>query len=240
MSAILSQYLLGPFKDIGANPTFFIEVVVGGILAGLLYSLVALGFVLIFKASGVFNFAQGVMVLFAALTLVGLMERGVPVGIALFPKEINVPPRKWAEAQYQLVHWTEMPRGGHFAALEEPTLLAEDVRTFFGDRANFVSHGGNFDRGRLGVEFNKTFLAGEVRITPYGSINAVREFDGESTYTVADNFFGRTSVKGTSTMAEVGIGVQTGGWGFNLGANWTDGGAFDGIVGGQASIRFAW
>src|SRR4030095_14583979 len=51
----------------------------GGISAGLLYSLVALGFVLIFKASGVFNFAQGAMVLFAALTLVGLMERGVPV-----------------------------------------------------------------------------------------------------------------------------------------------------------------
>jgi branched-chain amino acid transport system permease protein len=48
-----------------------------------MYSLVALGFVLIFKASGVFNFAQGVMVLFAALTLVGLMERGVPVAAAL-------------------------------------------------------------------------------------------------------------------------------------------------------------
>jgi branched-chain amino acid transport system permease protein len=48
-----------------------------------MYSLVALGFVLIFKASGVFNFAQGVMVLFAALTLVGLMEKGVPVPIAL-------------------------------------------------------------------------------------------------------------------------------------------------------------
>ena len=54
-----------------------------------------------------------------------------PVGVALFPREINVIPRKWAEAQFQLVHWTEMPRGGHFAALEEPKLLAEDVRTFF-------------------------------------------------------------------------------------------------------------
>lgn len=61
----------------------FIEVVLGGLLAGVLYSLVALGFVLIFKASGVFNFAQGVMVLFAALTLTGLMERGVPVALAL-------------------------------------------------------------------------------------------------------------------------------------------------------------
>jgi pimeloyl-ACP methyl ester carboxylesterase len=54
----------------------------------------------------------------------------VPVGVALFPKEINVPPRKWAEAQFNLVHWTEMPRGGHFAALEQPTLLLEDIRTF--------------------------------------------------------------------------------------------------------------
>ena len=53
---------------------FFFEVVIGGLLAGVLYSLVALGFVLIFKASGVFNFAQGAMVLFAALTLVRLTE----------------------------------------------------------------------------------------------------------------------------------------------------------------------
>jgi branched-chain amino acid transport system permease protein len=80
---ILYQIFVAPLKDIGGNPLFFGEVVIGGILAGLLYALVALGFVLIFKASGVFNFAQGVMVLFAALTLVGFMERGVPVVIAL-------------------------------------------------------------------------------------------------------------------------------------------------------------
>src|SRR3977135_3996349 len=54
---------------------FFLEVLIGGLLAGVLYSLVALGFVLIYKASGVFNFAQGAMVLFAALTLVRLMEK---------------------------------------------------------------------------------------------------------------------------------------------------------------------
>jgi branched-chain amino acid transport system permease protein len=53
---------------------FFIEVLVGGLMAGVLYSLVALGFVLIFKASGVFNFAQGAMVLFAALSFVRLLE----------------------------------------------------------------------------------------------------------------------------------------------------------------------
>jgi branched-chain amino acid transport system permease protein len=53
---------------------FFIEVLAGGLLAGVMYSLVALGFVLIYKASGVFNFAQGAMVFFAALTFVSLLE----------------------------------------------------------------------------------------------------------------------------------------------------------------------
>ena len=83
MTDLLYQFFVAPFRDIAGNPAFFVEVVIGGILAGLLYSLVALGFVLIFKASGVFNFAQGVMVLFAALTLVGLMEKGLPVWAAL-------------------------------------------------------------------------------------------------------------------------------------------------------------
>jgi branched-chain amino acid transport system permease protein len=55
---------------------FFIEVLAGGLLAGVMYALVALGFVLIYKASGVFNFAQGAMVFFAALTFVSLTERG--------------------------------------------------------------------------------------------------------------------------------------------------------------------
>src|SRR5690606_8976018 len=63
--------------------SFFAEVLIGGLLAGVLYSLVALGFVPIFKASGVFNFAQGSMVLFAALTLVGLMNLGAPFWLAL-------------------------------------------------------------------------------------------------------------------------------------------------------------
>jgi branched-chain amino acid transport system permease protein len=58
--------------------TFFFEVLIGGLLSGVMYSLVALGFVLIYKASGVFNFAQGAMVFFAALTFVGINELGVP------------------------------------------------------------------------------------------------------------------------------------------------------------------
>src|SRR5688572_5122391 len=81
--AQLYAVLVGPFADMAGAPLFLVEVLIGGIASGLLYSLVALGFVLIFKASGVFNFAQGVMVLFAALTLVGLLERGVPAPLAL-------------------------------------------------------------------------------------------------------------------------------------------------------------
>lgn len=80
---ILNLVFVAPFVDMTSYPIFFAEVVISGLLTGIMYSLVALGFVLIFKASGVFNFAQGAMVLFAALTLVGLMERGVPVLAAL-------------------------------------------------------------------------------------------------------------------------------------------------------------
>src|SRR5512136_1726787 len=63
--------------------SFFFEVLIGGLLSGVMYSLVALGFVLIYKASGVLNFAQGGMVFFAALTFVGLMEIGVNFWLAL-------------------------------------------------------------------------------------------------------------------------------------------------------------
>ena len=83
MLDVLSSVLLGPVRDMVGAPAFLAEVIIGGLAAGLMYSLVALGFVLIYKASGVFNFAQGVMVLFAALTLVGLMERGAPMLAAL-------------------------------------------------------------------------------------------------------------------------------------------------------------
>ena len=62
--------------------SFFFEVLISGLLSGVMYSLVALGFVLIYKASGVFNFAQGAMVFFAALTFVGLHEHGLPFALA--------------------------------------------------------------------------------------------------------------------------------------------------------------
>ena len=54
-----------------------------------------------------------------------------PTAIAHFPRELPFPPRVWAERGYNVQHWTEMPRGGHFAAAEEPGLLADDLRAFF-------------------------------------------------------------------------------------------------------------
>src|SRR5690242_21867458 len=76
---MITALFVTPLASMWDNPEFVLEVVIGGLLSGVMYSLVALGFVLIFKASGVFNFAQGTMVLFAALTFVGMIERGVPV-----------------------------------------------------------------------------------------------------------------------------------------------------------------
>lgn len=65
------------------NVNFFFEVLIGGLLSGIMYALVALGFVLIYKASGVFNFAQGAMVFFAALTCVSIIELGLPLWAAI-------------------------------------------------------------------------------------------------------------------------------------------------------------
>ena len=55
----------------------------------------------------------------------------VPCGVAVFPRDIAIPPRSWAERTSNVVHWTEMPSGGHFAPFEEPERYADDLRAFF-------------------------------------------------------------------------------------------------------------
>ena len=75
LAALLTAGLFAPLALGLSAPGFWVEVLLGGLMAGVLYSLVALGFVLIFKASGVFNFAQGAMVLFAALAVARLAEK---------------------------------------------------------------------------------------------------------------------------------------------------------------------
>jgi branched-chain amino acid transport system permease protein len=74
LGLVLAAGLFAPLATGASAPGFWVEVVLGGLMTGVLYSLVALGFALIFKASGVFNFAQGAMVLFAALSVARLAE----------------------------------------------------------------------------------------------------------------------------------------------------------------------
>jgi microsomal epoxide hydrolase len=64
-------------------------------------------------------------------TLPSLGHIEVPTGIALFPADILPPPQESAERRLKIARWTTMPRGGHFAAMEEPELLADDIRAFF-------------------------------------------------------------------------------------------------------------
>jgi branched-chain amino acid transport system permease protein len=80
---LLDNLLIKPFADMAAAPDFLLQVLWEGLVAGVLYALIALGFVLIYKSSRIFNFAQGIMVVFAALTLVGLHEKGVPAWLAV-------------------------------------------------------------------------------------------------------------------------------------------------------------
>ena len=80
---LLYQIFVNPFAQMAAAPDLLVQTLWEGLVSGVLYALIALGFVLIFKASDVFNFAQGIMVVFAALTLVGLHQKGVPAFVAL-------------------------------------------------------------------------------------------------------------------------------------------------------------
>jgi len=82
LGAVLLIGLALPLATGASPPGFYVEVLLGGLMAGVLYSLVALGFALIFKASGVFNFAQGAMVLFAALSVARLAEQ-MPLWLAI-------------------------------------------------------------------------------------------------------------------------------------------------------------
>ncbi len=80
---LLHAIFVDSFAQMISSPDLLVQTIWEGFVGGVLYALIALGFVLIYKASGVFNFAQGIMMVFAALTLVGLHEHGVPAWIAL-------------------------------------------------------------------------------------------------------------------------------------------------------------
>jgi branched-chain amino acid transport system permease protein len=83
VGTVFDKVAIEPFRQMAGAPDLLVQTIWEGFVSGMLYALIALGFVLIFKASGVFNFAQGIMMVFAALTLVGLYEKGIPAFLAL-------------------------------------------------------------------------------------------------------------------------------------------------------------
>ena len=116
-----------------------------------------------------------------------------------------------------------------------------EIDALHGDLATFDARGGDSSRARLGVAVSKSIRTGSDFIwTPYGSLNAIREFDGETSYAINNAFFGATSTEGTSAMVELGIGMQKGGLSVTGGFNWTDGGALQSFTGGQLSLRYTW
>jgi len=117
----------------------------------------------------------------------------------------------------------------------------ENIDRIEGALADLVNDGGTSSRGRLGVAFQQTFKsASGTNWTPYGSVNVIREFDGESRFAIADAFTGSTSTKGTSAMIELGVDANIGRLNVFGGLNWTDGGAIDSFLGGQVGLRYTW
>jgi len=95
MNALYAIFV-DPFAQMISAPDLLAQTIWEGLVGGVLYALIALGFVLIYKASGVFNFAQGIMMVFAALTLVGLHEKGAPAWVALASR--SGPCMRWRSA----------------------------------------------------------------------------------------------------------------------------------------------
>lgn len=115
-----------------------------------------------------------------------------------------------------------------------------DIRTLHASQAEFVNEGGVSSRGRLGVALDQSFQSGGFTLTPYGSLNVVREFDGDFDHAVNDGLQGSTSTDGTSAMVELGMGARKGGLSISGGASWIDGGAVNGTTGAQLTVRYSW
>ncbi|MHB1774202.1 MAG: autotransporter outer membrane beta-barrel domain-containing protein [Acidimicrobiales bacterium] len=127
--------------------------------------------------------------------------------------------------------------------LQYTWIQVNHIDSVAGAVAGFQSSGDTSSRGRLGVMISRSFtLSGMGRTlwTPYASISAVREFDGTSHYAVNSNFFGQTSTRGTSMLAEAGLDIQAAGLSVYGGVNWQDGGPLKNVLGGQLGLRYQW
>jgi outer membrane autotransporter protein len=120
--------------------------------------------------------------------------------------------------------------------------LVDSSDNLSGVAAGFRSDGDGSSRGRAGVQFSKSFVAanGGAVWTPSFAVSEVREFDGKNQYSVNNAFFGETSTRGSSALAEAGIDGKFGPLSIYAGLNWQDGGALSNVAGGQLGLRYAW
>ena len=106
---------------------------------------------------------------------------------------------------------------------------------------DFVSTDGDSTQMRLGVALRKSFKTAKGNYwTPYGALSYLDESDGSNSYQIGGLLEGDVDTSGGSTLLEAGVSGRIGGVGISAGLNWRDGGAYDSVVGGQASIRYDW
>jgi outer membrane autotransporter protein len=104
----------------------------------------------------------------------------------------------------------------------------------------FVDDGGVSSRARIGVTFDRTVQAGAFALTPYGSINLVREFEGDYDHTINGGLLGTSSTSGTGGLVELGLAARWQDWTFTGSVNRADGGALEDVVGSQFTARYSW
>jgi outer membrane autotransporter protein len=106
--------------------------------------------------------------------------------------------------------------------------------------STFTAEGGTASRARLGVLFDRTFTAGAYELRPYGSLNVVREFDGEYAHAINGALLGTTDAGGTGAQVDLGLGARRGPLTFSGSVHWSDGGALENEFGAQFTARYSW
>ncbi|WP_154659503.1 autotransporter outer membrane beta-barrel domain-containing protein [Arenimonas composti] len=106
--------------------------------------------------------------------------------------------------------------------------------------SDFTASGGEANRARVGLGFEHEFEAGGFTLAPYATLAAVHVFDDGQRHVINGGIVGETSLDGTSALLELGLGARRGGLALGAGLAWNDGGARDGFVAAQLTLRYAW
>jgi outer membrane autotransporter protein len=115
-----------------------------------------------------------------------------------------------------------------------------DLQVLDNGQADFANDGGVSERVRLGVGFDKQFQAQGFTWTPYASLNAVHEADGEYAHAINGGLLGSVSTQGTSAQLELGLGARRNRLSVTGGVSWSDGGALESVTSGQLVLRLDW